>query len=381
MALTVTVSILLYDSAADIRGCLTALRALTRAPDRVVVLDNASTDDGLAVARATMPDVQSIRSEVNLGFAAGQNRAMAAAPADLHLVLNPDARLSPDFLARALEPFDRDPRVGSVTGRLLRFRPDDPLGESTELVGQVLPDDVLDSTGMLAHRNRRVTDRGSDEPAAGRYLNPAYVFGASGAAAVYRRDLCEDVAFDGEFYDESFVSYREDVDVAWRSLLLGWRCEYAPAAVARHRRRVAPGRRRALPASINRNSVRNRWQLLLKNELSAGLRRDWPAIWYRDVQIGGYLVLREQSSLAALGDVARNLPRILKRRRDVMARRSATDEEMIRWFGRIKELPLDAADRGQEMRELWAPPESVANGQALGRALGEATIPATEDCS
>jgi hypothetical protein len=89
----------------------------------VVILDNASSDDGLDRARAALPGARFVRSPVNLGFAAGQNRAMAFAPADIHLVLNPDARLKRDFLATSLAPFERDPRLGAVTGRLLRFRP------------------------------------------------------------------------------------------------------------------------------------------------------------------------------------------------------------------------------------------------------------------
>ena len=345
MSLTVTASILLYDSASDIAACLAALDAQTRRADDVVILDNASTDDGLARARAALPGARFLRSPVNLGFAAGQNRAMAFAPADIHLVLNPDVRLRRDFLARALEPFERDPRLGSVTGRLLRFRPEDWMGTSLELIEHELPDDLLDSTGMIAHRNRRVTDRGSSRPAAGRYLSPEYVFGPSGAAAMYRREMLEDVAYMGEIYDESFISYREDVDLAWRAQLLGWRCEYAPAAVARHRRRVAPGRRGTLPAEINRNSVRNRWQLMLKNELAAGWRRDWRRIVYRDLQIGGYIILHERTSLRALSDVARNIPGLWARRNDTMRRRVASDEEIMFWFGGSIEQPIAEPSR------------------------------------
>jgi GT2 family glycosyltransferase len=347
MALTVTASILLYDSAGDIEGCLAALDAQTRQVDDVIILDNASTDDGLARARAALPGARFVRSPVNLGFAAGQNRAMAFAPADIHLVLNPDARLRHDFVAQALAPFERDPQIGSVSGRLLRFRPEDAMGNSHELIEHELPDDVLDSTGMIAHRNRRVTDRGSNRPAAGRYLSPGYVFGPSGAAALYRREMLENAAYEGEIYDESFVSYREDVDLAWRAQLLGWRCEYTPAAVARHRRRVAPGRRALLPAEINRNSVRNRWQLVLKNDVAFGLRRDWQRILYRDIQIAGYVVLHERTSLRALSDVARNIPGLWARRNDIMRRRTTNDEEIMTWFGDLTERPLEESDASQ----------------------------------
>ena len=360
MALTVTVSILLYDSASDIAACLAALDAQTRPADEVIILDNASTDDGLARARAALPGARFMRSPINLGFAAGQNRAMAFAPADIHLVLNPDARLRRDFLARALEPFERDPRLGSVTGRLLRFRPEDMPGNSAELLERELPDDTLDSTGLVAHRDRLFTERGAGDRAEGSHLDVDYVFGPSGAAAVYRREMLKNVAYQGEIYDESFGSYLDDVDLAWRAQLLGWRCEYAPAAVARPRRSLAPGRCEILQSPADRYSGRNQWRLLLKNELTAGWRSDWRRIIWGDAVNAGEMILREQSSMRALAAVARDIPGLWARHNDIMRRRVASDEEIMAWFGAAAERPLD------EPPEFGGSPAS-AKGRALGR--------------
>lgn len=329
MSLRVTVGIVLHDSADDIRECLSALAAQTRGPDAVVVVDNASSDDGLDRARSVMPDGRYEHSTENIGFAAAQNRAMALEPADVHILLNPDCRLGPAFIERSVEALETDPSIGAVSGRLLRFADDQPDGGRLE----ERSGDVLDSTGMVAHRNRRVLDRSSDLPAAGRDLVAADVFGASGAAAVYRRSMLEDIAFEGEFLDEAFFAYREDVDLAWRAQLLGWRCRYVPTALARHRRRVAPGRRGELPARINRLSVANRWRMIAKNETAAGWRRDWRSILARDVQILGFCALREQRTLLAVADVVGDAGRLRARRRDVMRRRRADDAEVLAWFG------------------------------------------------
>lgn len=334
--MNVTVSIVLHDSGPDLAGCLASLGAQTRAPDDVVILDNASADDGLEIARRSLPGARVERSEANIGFAAGQNRAIALAPADVHVLLNPDCRLEPTFLARAVAVLEADPRAGSVSGRLLRFRPGEPEGGPFTEDGA----DRLDSAGMVGLRNRRVLDRGGGEPAVGRHTEPGYVFGVTGAAGVYRRAMLEDVAFEGEILDEAFFAYREDVDLAWRAQLLGWRCRYEPTLLARHRRRVAPGRRRRLPAQVNRWSVANRWRMLAKNELGAGWRRDWSAILGRDAQILGYCLLREQRTLGAVLDVVGDFGRLRERRRDVMGRRVATDEEMVAWFGRVDQLPV-----------------------------------------
>lgn len=334
---SVTVSIVLHNSAVDIASCLTAVARQLRAPDDIVVLDNASADGGLAVAERAMPGIRLIQSRRNMGFAGGQNRAMAAAPADVHVVLNPDCQLHPTFINTAIASLERRPDVGSLTGRLLRFHPGYP---DTDQPMDELPDDILDSTGMLGLRNRRVLDRGSDRSAAGQYLRPAYVFGASGAAAVYRRKMLDDVSVDGQPFDEAFHAYREDVDLAWRAQLRGWCCLYEPDAMARHRRRVAPGRRRLLPAVINRLSIANRWRMIAKNETNIGWARDWPAMIGRDALTIGYCALREQSSLAAIGEVFRDRHRLRRWRRQIMSRRTADAESVADWFGRREESSL-----------------------------------------
>ncbi len=338
--MSVTVSIVLHNSAADIRHCLAAVAEQTLRPDSVVVFDNASSDEGLATAVNAMPGVRAWRSDVNLGFAAGQNQAMSAAPADIHVVLNPDCQLAPTFIERAAEALSRDTTVGSVTGRLLRFGTHSPGGRQEF---EESANDTLDSTGMVALRNRRVLDRGSGEPALGRYRSAEYVFGATGAAAVYCRAMLEQVSFAGQFFDESFFAYREDVDLAWRAQLLGWRCLYLPSALGRHRRRVAPGRRHVLPASINRRSVANRWRMIAKNETSVGWRRDWHRIATRDVLTLGYCILREPNTLRAVADVVASRRRLRDWRRDIMRRRAASDEYVADWFGYRSAEPVHLA--------------------------------------
>jgi GT2 family glycosyltransferase len=154
--------------------------------------------------------------------------------------------------------------------------------------------------------------------------------------------MLEDVAFDGQMLDEAFFAYREDVDLAWRAQLLGWRCRYVPGALARHRRRVAPGRRGRLPARINRLAVANRWRMIAKNETAAGWRRDWHAIIARDIQILGFCALREQRTLLAVTDVAGDAAGLRARRRDVMRRRRADDDDVLGWFGQRSERRVNS---------------------------------------
>ena len=96
---------------------------------------------------------------------------------------------------------------------------------------------------------------------------------------------------------------------------------YVPDAVARHGRRVTPERRSALPAAINYYSVRNRFLLRMKNQTAGhALRFLLPAV-ARDLQVIGYVLLKERSSIGALGDVFRLWRTTMTKRRAIMSRR------------------------------------------------------------
>jgi len=126
-------------------------------------------------------------------------------------------------------------------------------------------------------------------------------------------------------------SYREDADLAWRAQLLGWDAIYVPEATAAHVRRVTPERRSALPPAINRYSVRNRFLLRLKNQTAGQAVRFAAAGLARDLQVVGYVLAREWSSIPGLVDVARLLPRTLAKRRAIMARRDR-QRSLDGWF-------------------------------------------------
>ena len=158
------------------------------------------------------------------------------------------------------------------------------------------------------------------------------VFGATAAAALYRREMLEDVASEGEFFDEAFFAYREDADLAWRAQLLGWDCLYVPSAIGYHVRRVVPENRATLPAMLNRHSVKNRFLMRIKNTDRAVWRRcGWRGV-QRDLLVVGGCLLQEWSSLPAFLDVLREAPRALRQRRALQARRRRSGAEIARWF-------------------------------------------------
>jgi GT2 family glycosyltransferase len=233
--------------------------------------------------------------------------------------LNPDVVARADFVERLIEALDSDPAAGSVTGKLVRPQEDD--GAT-----------IFDSTGIYMTPSLRHLDRGSGERDSGQYERPQYVFGASGAAALYRRQMLEETIVGEEYFDEDFFSYREDADLAWRAQLLGWKAIYAPNAIATHERRVLPERRRDLPPDINMHSVKNRFMLRIKNQTPLDFLALLVPSLTRDLQVIAYVALLERSSLPGLYFVLSNFFRIWAKRRAIMARRTARSSRMLRWF-------------------------------------------------
>lgn len=302
-----------WNSAADLRRCLEALARQTVARELIVV-DNASTDDSVAIASAFADRI--LRNDTNLGFAAAANQGIAAARARYVLLLNPDCFLEPGYCSSAIEELERaGTDYGMVTGKLL-------LADTPALV---------DSKGIRMTRSGRHLDIDQGRPDDGA-RSPQEVFGVSGAAAIYRRSFLDDVATHDEVFDADFFSYREDADLAWRGRLLGWRALYVPAAVAHHVRRVTPERRRALPAFINMHSVKNRFLLRLKNEGAWLAFRNAPFELPRDLLTLGAVLTIERTSLPAFTWLWRNRRRVMTKRREIQRRRKVSDRVLARWF-------------------------------------------------
>jgi GT2 family glycosyltransferase len=311
----VSIGVVTWNSAADLPRCLDAIRAQRHQPIELLVADNASSDGTRAAIEAHTAEAERRYFPTNRGFSAAHNALIRESRGTYYVTLNPDVVLDPGFVAALVDAMEAAPRAGSATGKLRRA---DDAG-------------ILDSTGVVMHRSQRHFDRGAGEPDRGQYDAPGRVFGVSGAAGFYRRAMLDDVAVDGEVFDEDFFAYREDADLAWRAQRLGWDAIYVPAATAAHVRRVTPERRAQLPAAINRYSVRNRFLLRLKNQTAGeAVRFAIPGL-ARDAQVVGYVLAREWGSIPGLVDVVRLLPRMLRKRRAIMRRRDRT-RALDAWF-------------------------------------------------
>jgi GT2 family glycosyltransferase len=324
--LPISVLLVSWDSATVLPASLAALAASDPLPNELVVVDNASRDQSVALIErfaATAPfTVQLLRSGRNVGFAAGMNRAIADSSAPFVFLHNPDLRLLPDTLARLYARMaESDDGVYAVGPKLRRA-----LGHDLSASG------VLDSTGIRMTRDGRHFDRGAGEPDDGRYDRPEEVFGITGAAVLLRRSALDAGRVDGQVFDEDFFAYREDVDLAWRMRGFGYRALYEPSALAYHLRRVTPERRRSLSASVNRHSVKNRFLLRIHHADRGWLAEFGLRSLARDLVVVGACLTVEWSSLPAFPWLLRHGGTHLARRRSILARRHVTSRELRRWF-------------------------------------------------
>ena len=287
----VAVVIVTWNSAKFIAGCLESLRKLERPPQEIVVVDNASSDATAAVVRERFPEVGLIVKGVNSGFCRANNTGIKKTTSPFVLVLNPDTTLGPRFLEELLPAFE-DPKVGIAAGKLLRF---DGI--------------TLDSCGQMLGLSRQPVDRGFGKKDKGQYDEDAEVFGACGAAALYRRTMLDQIADGpGEYFDESFFAFYEDLDLAWRAQRAGWRAVYRHRAVGRHARGGAinaTGPRR-FTSLLSRSPevrflvLRNRWLTILRNDRRGDFLRNLPFVLLRDKVTFGAIALTSPSVLMRL---------------------------------------------------------------------------------
>jgi GT2 family glycosyltransferase len=210
----IAVLIVNYNAGAHLARALAAVAAQRRPADRVIVVDNASTD-GSQAACAAHPSVTLVQSTANDGFARANNRGVREADGcDWIALLNPDAFPEPGWL-EALEAAARAHADVAMFASQQRMAADPSR---------------LDGAGDVYHVSGLAWRAGYGESVEAEQRDEHEVFSPCGAAAFIRRDVF--VAAGG--FDERYFAYMEDVDLGFRLRLAGHRCLYVPAARVLH---------------------------------------------------------------------------------------------------------------------------------------------------
>ena len=243
----------------------------------LIVVDNG----GLApFIRERWPDVRLIESGSNVGFAGGVQRGVAVARGKWVALVNDDARIERDALARLLAAGERDERIGSIATQV-RFHSNPA---------------VINSAGIEVDSLGIATERLSGRPSTDAQ-HACEVFGASGCFALYRAAMFNTVGG----LDERFFAYLEDVDLAWRARAAGWIAVYEPSAVAHHHGSASSGEgSRRKYFLVGRNRVR----LLARNATTGQLLRSLAGILLYDLAYVVYAALADRTLAPLRGRLA-----------------------------------------------------------------------------
>lgn len=302
--------------------CLDALRAQTYARVEVIVADNASTDGSVELLRERYPEVRVLALSENRGFTGACNAGMEAAQGDIVALLNNDTEAEPGWLEAVVAAFERHPEAGLVASKMLLFDRRDTLHTAG---------DFYRLDGIPGNRGVWQRDNGT-------YSREEHVFSACGGSAAYRRAMLDQVGL----LDDDFFFSCEDMDLAWRAQLAGWRCVYTPEAVVYHKLAATGG-----GPTASYYDGRNFLYLIAKNYPGPLLRKHWRAV------VGAQARLAWEALKAWRGEAARarlrgmlagllTLPRMLRKRKAVQAARRTSLDEIE---GMLSPVPVGKPDK------------------------------------
>jgi len=293
-----------------LKRCLRALRAQTFDRFEVILVDNGSRDDSVSAARDIVPDIQVIEISQPLGFSKAVNLGIKRAQGRYVAVLNNDTEPEPEWLGALVAVLEERDEVGVVASLVLRS--DDP---------QIV-DSFGDGLSMACfpfqNENGTMVDAGLCEP--------REVFGAPATAAVYRKQLLDDVGG----FDEDFETYLEDLDLSLRAQLRGWRCLAIPQARVMHQGQVTSGG--VNNAKVVRLLARNWIQLIVKSVPRRVLMGNALSILGTGVRQGLYHSFRSRHPLAygrGLLEGLFRVPALLRKRKTVLGWRQVDDDRIL----------------------------------------------------
>ncbi len=285
MAWTVSVVVVTKAVNERLEHCLDAVRRQSLTPHEILVCVTGNMDMQQAPA-AYGHDTTTTWRFVDGWYTTALNIGICSTTGEYVLCLNDDAVLDHQYLEQALPAFRHDAEIGMVTGKILRFD-----GKR------------IDGTGQFPGRTRKAIDRGYRQIDRGQFDCAGYVFGPGGTAPIFRRSMLASIALQpGEYFDELFGMYYEDLDLAWRAQRAGWKAYYVPTAVAHHERGASSRIRHnglrhhfylpQMPDALLQRAVLNRYRVMLRNDTLAGIVLNLPAIVAFELGQWGYLMCR-----------------------------------------------------------------------------------------
>ncbi len=330
-ATTVGVVITTYNRGLDfLPVLLRSLDAQSHRDHEVTVVADGGDPEVLAYLDREWPQVRVVSTPEPRGYAAAAALGVRSSRGRYLAMLNDDVELEPQWLELLVAELDRDPKLGFVTGKTLLYD----------------ERDVINETKQDLYTCGRFEPRGLLERDEGQWDKRLPCAIATASASVYRRDAVE--AAGG--FDEDYFMYCEDADLCLRMVLMGSMGLYLPEARAYHAWAASSGRGSKRSRYL---SVRNTLTTMLKDMPAAILFRSLPKmILYQSHNLG---VARDQgdrrSVFRAWGSFLQNAPSTLRKRREVMRRRTIATREFEALL--IAEYPVPVGFTPRELRKWF----------------------------
>ena len=215
-----SIVIVSYNVSSYLQQCLdSVMTALEGIEGEVFVVDNASSDDSVAMVRSRYPQVRLIESGENLGFSRANNVAIRQASGEYVLLLNPDTEVAEDTLRGVLAFMDAHPKAGGAGVKM--HNTDGTLAPESR---RALPTPWVSCLKMLGFTKRYYM---SHLP----WDEPGQIEVISGAFCMLRRAALDEIGL----LDETFFMYGEDIDLSYRLTKAGWENWYLPFSIVHHK--------------------------------------------------------------------------------------------------------------------------------------------------
>ena len=343
MSSNVSINIVVRNGEKYIRHCLDAILAQTYPHEHIEIdiLDNNSSDRTKETIKDSAQEFRNAgfskfhlaESDENMGMWPGQDELLKHSSGKYILVMAVDVMLDKDFISKAVERMESDGNIGALEAKLYRYELSN---------GTIMPSNIIDTCGFKIFKSRRVINIGHGEEDHGQFNKYSEIFAVEGAAPFFRKEALDDSRVKGALVDKEYFWYGDDLDLAWRIRLFGWKEVFDPDVVAWHDRQTTKTLkknrgdfirlRRAIPIKKCGLDWRNTRWTVIKNDYIINILKDLPAILSREIQMAGYILLFEPAVLLEIPKFVVLLPKMLMRRRVIMKRATVKPAEMRKWF-------------------------------------------------
>lgn len=232
--------------------CLKSLKKQSYKEFEVIVVDNGSGDGSINYLNKKIPWVKVISLDRNYGFAKAINKGVLSAEGNYLAFLNNDAAVDKNWLYELVKSIERHNDAISINSKILNFK-------DTK---------KIDGLGIEINEVGQAKSIGWNQKDEGQFSKEMEIFGATGGASIFRKDLF----IRAGLFDENYFMYSEEVDLAFRAQFLGFKSFYCPRAIVYHKHKASSSKK---PQHLEYWQFKNMTQTIIKDMPLSLLLKNW----------------------------------------------------------------------------------------------------------